>query len=1212
MSWTDFPQIFGVILKGQSEVKQFTAFLVDDIGHLLTVAHPFVNEQVQKVSCENQLLCFEATPIFISDDVENHDFALLKADTSELKQIKKVGNLQLLSNEPVIGSKLFGSGFGEYFDKIRSRKPVRKHSSEFYGTLGSECFFNINISTGRHVVPGDSGSPLFSVNENKVVGLNDARYQKKIEDVKVRRGHLLPLTKISEYLKTKNRDEIHRIIFPKFKHIRENDSALDVISLDYMSVKSGCKGFFNRLFFRFKSSTYKYEKALQQSGAFDHTEINRLLEVFKNYITLQYTLSDNEDADYFDFQRSLKTELENLRGKQKFYLLLGESGTGKTTALQFLFARMTTQKSRYKVIYYSCADDLTPVFSLPDKIKKRTILLLDSFDEAPDAFRNYGEFFTEIEENTHQFAKVLIACRKQFFASSEDIRKKTNNRGKIYDYQHIFLSLIEETEIQKYVARIYEPGAPDNRYGKALEIIRKSGNLMVRPMILQFIDAILRVFEGRMSDTITSYDVYKVIVNEWLGREEKVLKETAGARRNMLKLTNEIALSAYQSYLYGSEKPHHLSVSRLRQLFGVDDAEELILRDRSLLKRTADHRYSLVHRTFKEYFLANLIYDGIISEQSLDKAYFADTWQFYKEMCNTLMASVVEMPEPEPLLAYKEHIAETIPCFAIHAYVHHVWKIAGITSLPEVYNGILKLNEINDGLRDALIDLAESMVKSGSYSFNMSDLVHTADTYSIYTEDIENLPFILQRGNEFHFIHNSLAEYLCLYELLTETSKEDFDEMLKDVDFEKFRFKPLFSSEFYYLKNIRFREGILLLTGSKDISVEEFQRLSSSNPGLTWVKYCDSKAIVNTNDYINLCNRIAGSELFLLRYAHDQVFESFRNLSICSRFTQHFAGGGEVLFVLSSMLTHEFMPRYLALFDKPEMIKPEMVMVEGDLFLMGSENSEFSDEEPVHPVKLSTFQISKFPVTNIQFVQFIKETGYQTSAEKGRWSFAAYWDTFNEKSVLTDKINVFCNWQFDEWGTPYGRERDHYPVIHVSWFDAIAYCNYLNKISGYPSVYNDRGNLLDPNGNITEDISKVKGYRLPTEAEWEFAAKGGKKSKGFKYSGSNEPTEVANCWESEQYILRKVGSLAPNELGLWDMSGNVWEWCNDFYDSDFYSKCSELGEVENPCCLSEATLRVLRGGSWVDGAVDCRLARRNAFVPLNRDASAGFRVVFVP
>lgn len=128
-----------------------------------------------------------------------------------------------------------------------------------------------------------------------------------------------------------------------------------------------------------------------------------------------------------------------------------------------------------------------------------------------------------------------------------------------------------------------------------------------------------------------------------------------------------------------------------------------------------------------------------------------------------------------------------------------------------------------------------------------------------------------------------------------------------------------------------------------------------------------------------------------------------------------------------------------------------------------------------------------------------------------------------------------------------------------------------------------------------------KRFHLPTEAEWEYAARGGKWSKGYKYSGGNKFEEVAWIMSNSGGVTHPVGQKSPNELGLYDMSGNVWEWCQDCYDN--YS--SEL--QTNPLGLS-GSYRVNRGGGWSYNATDCRVSRRSANNPKSTDRDLGLRL----
>ena len=161
------------------------------------------------------------------------------------------------------------------------------------------------------------------------------------------------------------------------------------------------------------------------------------------------------------------------------------------------------------------------------------------------------------------------------------------------------------------------------------------------------------------------------------------------------------------------------------------------------------------------------------------------------------------------------------------------------------------------------------------------------------------------------------------------------------------------------------------------------------------------------------------------------------------------------------------------------------------------------------------------------------------------------------------------------------------PVEEVSWNDAMAFCEKLNDYGYAPRGYK---------------------FTLPTEAQWEYAARGGNKSKGYEYSGSNDLNEVA--WYSDNSYREKhhdVGTKTPNELGLYDMSGNVWEWCLDWYGGYGDEK-----EVTDPTGPQDGSSRVIRGGSWRYDADYCRVAYRYFSNPDDRDGISGFRLALVP
>jgi sulfatase modifying factor 1 len=284
--------------------------------------------------------------------------------------------------------------------------------------------------------------------------------------------------------------------------------------------------------------------------------------------------------------------------------------------------------------------------------------------------------------------------------------------------------------------------------------------------------------------------------------------------------------------------------------------------------------------------------------------------------------------------------------------------------------------------------------------------------------------------------------------------------------------------------------------------------------------------------------------------------------------------------------------------------KDGMVYLSGGEFLMGTNDKEgfpADGEGPVRNVKVGPFYIDSCAVTNAQFADFVGATGYKTEAEKFGWSFVFYHIVSPEVKQQVKQVVQGTPWWWRVdgayWQQPEGQdsnvdERMDHPVVHVSWNDAMAYCKWAGK-------------------------------RLPTEAEWEFAARGGLEQKRYPWGDLLKPNGEHHCniWQgkfpeknhaSDGYAgTAPSKSFPPNGFELYNMSGNVWEWCSDWFNATFHIAAS----CNNPRGPVNGQSKAMRGGSYLCHKSYCnryRVAARSSNTPDSSTGNIGFRCVADP
>jgi sulfatase modifying factor 1 len=307
--------------------------------------------------------------------------------------------------------------------------------------------------------------------------------------------------------------------------------------------------------------------------------------------------------------------------------------------------------------------------------------------------------------------------------------------------------------------------------------------------------------------------------------------------------------------------------------------------------------------------------------------------------------------------------------------------------------------------------------------------------------------------------------------------------------------------------------------------------------------------------------------------------------------------------------------------EKPPTTHPEgFVLVRGGSFQMGDvwrDSPWAMQEAPVHDVQLDDFLLARHEVTVAEFECFVTATGYKTTAERAAGSEA-------NRGFLKDGKQIYPCWR-EHW---FKQNPDH-PVVLIAWEDAIVYCNRLSREHKLPPAYDQHSKgLLGADGQPTQDVRRVKGFRLPTEAEWEFAARErGRKVRfgngqdiaragemNFDAAGTGKMVPKLRMRGDNLYPYNEkgtnwggtspVGSFRPNALGLYDMSGNAWEWCTDKDGADYPAE-----KQFNPCVQGEARSgHVQRGGMFDTDAKACRASARIGWYPNAYCMGSGFRI----
>jgi formylglycine-generating enzyme required for sulfatase activity len=295
-------------------------------------------------------------------------------------------------------------------------------------------------------------------------------------------------------------------------------------------------------------------------------------------------------------------------------------------------------------------------------------------------------------------------------------------------------------------------------------------------------------------------------------------------------------------------------------------------------------------------------------------------------------------------------------------------------------------------------------------------------------------------------------------------------------------------------------------------------------------------------------------------------------------------------------------------------IPENMVQIPAGEFEMGDHHDGISHALPVHAVYVDSFYMSKFEVTNQEYCDYLNSALSLGLIEvNGGLVYPYAGDNAYYCNTTTSSSFSRITWDGNDFGVV--SEKQDHPMVEVSWYGSVAYCNWRSQREGYQACYDL--------ATWDCDFSK-KGHRLATQAEWEYAARSREHSPYYRYpwgdsidgsmanyQGSGDPFETGDDTPWTTPVGYYDGNQTPagsdmvNGYGLYDMTGNVWEWCNDWWDSNYYS----VSPYDNPQGPNSGIYRVVRGGSWQNQYYQCRIVDPMHPHPVARVYFLGFRVV---
>jgi formylglycine-generating enzyme required for sulfatase activity len=827
-----------------------------------------------------------------------------------------------------------------------------------------------------------------------------------------------------------------------------------------------------------------------------------------------------------------------MKSQYKILILSAELGMGKTRSFQYIFVKAYQSLSNPLAFVYAKADIPYQLKKIREQLKgkvNKAILFIDGLDEESDAKllnETDKERLNRIIKATEDFHKVCISWRGR-----TELKRK--------DVLTVGIKKLGAEEAKRLASGMFTGN-------HVLELMKgQEGQLYDRPLSIQILGSIL----GETKESPIKYSFIHQLIK---GLIEGLVEAEMDKKPELLARVE-----------YDKRKEARLATLQKNAVRQFLEGEAL------------SNEYNFIHNSLHEYLLAEALWNGIITEGEL--------WQFTGDAYlnfSAIRPNLMHGIEPKP----PQGKLKTVIAYYQEILAHRLLDVESSINL-------LEPNVLNTG-----------KIPCWNLLANIPDL---------YTRAL-----LLKYSNHFE----SLITLCYWYEVIEILDRHVLEEEKKNDVFDAYRrFTEIKSGKAIPEHISPYLQHFLIEWVIEELFFEEnkmpYQRyIAHDGQSLNSIM-----AQLNTNNwYLNSefasCTELDLSGLGLTDTDWLAYVPNINDLDISNNDFVDIKNIEKALWmpILSKLILDEnpittqpmlkelcALPEFETKFHVLRSIAG-MVLVEGTglgTFDMGQDSIDeiesngrmlgVMDERPKHKIQLTDFYMNKYPLTVREFAMFVHANQYKSTAEEDGYSYVAGYERKGNKQRLTHNKKEGINWRHDAKGDI--QINNFAPVVHISWYDAVAYCQWLSQETG-------------------------ESYRLPTEAEWEYTAKGGVHwQDGFEYAGSDDLNEIAwyfknslekigGEWTGEFYTPKPVGQKNPNQLGIYDMSGNVWEWCQDYYDEKYYKDSPK----KNPVNIIKRNYNVLRGGSWFSYSQNCRVANRGNDYPNDRNDNNGFRLVRSP